>query len=146
MNLLLPQQKTKPNVDIDLHASTSVALTCVQGKESIEEQQGGKMVPKESIMLEGAHDVILESNESAFDQPSMVHEDKQFAKVEKVDNIVLPMVQDKIMLISHIDFVISEEFDMVEFKIFLFSMLPRVILDLKQVLLINILIPQRFRT
>ena len=146
MNLLLPQQKTKPNVDIDLHASTSVALTCVQGKESIEEQQGGKMVPKESIMLEGAHDVILESNESAFDQPSMVHEDKQFAKVEKVDNIVLPMVQDKIMLISHIDFVIPEEFDMVEFKIFLFSMLPRVILDLKQVLLINILIPQRFRT
>ena len=146
MNLLLPQQKTKPNVDIDLHASTSVALTCVQGKESIEEQQGEKMVPKESIMLEGAHDVILESNESAFDQPSMVHEDKQFAKVEKVDNIVLPMVQDKIMLISHMDFVIPEEFDMVEFKIFLFSMLPRVILDLKQVLLINILIPQRFRT
>ena len=50
------------------------------------------MVPKERIMLEGAHDVILEANESAFDQPSLVHEDKQFAKVEKVDNIVLPMV------------------------------------------------------
>ena len=50
------------------------------------------MVSKESIMLEGAHDVILEANESAFDQPSMVHEDKQFAKMEKVDNIVLPMV------------------------------------------------------
>ena len=92
MNLLLPQQKTKPNVDIDVHASTSVALTCVQGKESIEEQQGERVVPKESIMLEGAHDVILEANESALDQPSMVHEDKQFAKVEKVDNIVLPMV------------------------------------------------------
>ena len=92
MNLLLPQQKTKPNVDIDVHASTSVALTCVQGKESIEEQQGERVVPKESIMLEGAHDVILGANESAFDQPSMVHEDKRFAKVEKVDNIVLPMV------------------------------------------------------
>ena len=76
----------------------------------------------------------------------MVHEDKQFAKVAKVDNIVLPMVQDKIMLIPHIDFVIPEEFDMVEFNVFLFSMLLRVTLDLKQVLLVSILILQRFRT
>ena len=67
----------------------------------------------------------------------MMHENKQFAKVERVDNIVLPMVQDKIMLIPHIDFVIPEEFDMVEFKVFLFSMLPRVILDLKQLLLVS---------
>ena len=50
------------------------------------------------------------------------------------------------MLIPHINFVIPEEFDMVEFKIFLFSMLRRVILDFKQVLLVNILILQRFRT
>ena len=104
------------------------------------------MVPKESIMLEGAHDVILEANESTFDQPSIVHEDKQFAKVEKVDNIVLPMFQDKIMLILHIDFDILEEFDMVEFKVFLFSMLPKVIPDLKQVLLVSILILQCFKT
>ena len=97
-------------------------------------------------MLEGAHDVILEANKSAFDQPSMVHEDKLFAKLEKVDNIVLPMVQDKIMLIPHIDFVIPEDFDMVDFKVFLFSMLPMVIPDLKQVLLVSILILQRFRT
>ena len=59
--------------------------------------------------------------------------------MERVDNIVLPMVQDKIMLIPHIDFVIPEEFDMVELKVFLFSMLPRVILDLKQLLLVSIL-------
>ena len=97
-------------------------------------------------MLEGARDVILEVNEFAFDQPSTVHKDKQFAKVEKVDNIVLPMVQDKIMLIPHIDFVIPKEFDMVEFKVFLFSMLPTVIPNLKQVLLVSILILQRFRT
>ena len=50
------------------------------------------MVSKENIMLESAHDVILEANESAFDQPFMVHEDKKFAKVENVDNIRLPMV------------------------------------------------------
>ena len=36
-----PQATPKPNVDTDVHASTSVALKCVQGNESIEEQQGG---------------------------------------------------------------------------------------------------------
>ena len=90
--------------------------------------------------------MIFEANESTFDQPSMVHEDKQFAKVEKVDNIVLPMVQDKITLIPPIDFVISEEFAMMKFNIFLFSTLPKVIPDLKQVLLVSILVLQRFRT
>ena len=82
------------------------------------------MVSKESVMLEGAYDVILEANESAFDQPFMVYEDKEFANVEKVDNIVFPIVQDKLMLISHIDFVIPEEFDMVKFKVFFFLYTP----------------------
>ena len=62
-----PPATPKPNVDTDVHASTSVALKCVQGNESIEEKQGEEMVSKESIMLEGAHDVILEANEFAFD-------------------------------------------------------------------------------
>ena len=61
-----PQLTPKPNVDKDVQASASVALTYVQGNKSIEEQQGEEMVSKESIMLEGAHDVILEANESAF--------------------------------------------------------------------------------
>ena len=76
----------------------------------------------------------------------MVHEDKQFAKVGKVDNWVLAMVQDNIVLIPRIDFVIPKESDMVEFKIFLFFVLPKVILDCKQVLLVSILILQYFRT
>ena len=62
-----PQVTPKPNVDKDVHALTNVALTCVQGNGSIEEQQGVEMVSKESIMLEGAHDVILEANETVFD-------------------------------------------------------------------------------
>ena len=49
-----PLATPKPNVDTDVHASTSVALTCMQGNESIEEQLGEEMVSKESIMLEGA--------------------------------------------------------------------------------------------
>ena len=49
-------------------------------------------------------------------------------------------VQDEIMLTPHIDFVIPNEFDVMEFKVFLFSMLPKVIPDLKQVFLVSILI------
>ena len=56
-----PLATSKPNVDTNVHASTSVALTCVQGNESMEEKQGEEMVSKESIMLEGAHDVIFGS-------------------------------------------------------------------------------------
>ena len=62
---------------------------------------------------------------------------------------MLPMVhkvQDEIILIPHIDFVIPNEFDVVEFKIFLFPVLPKVIPDLKQVLLVSILIIQCFKT
>ena len=55
-------------------------------------------------------------------------------------------IQYEIILIPHIDFVIPNEFDMVEFKVFLFFMLPKVIPNLKQVLLIGILILQCFRT
>ena len=55
-------------------------------------------------------------------------------------------VQEEIILIPHIDFVISNEFDVVEFKAFLFPVLPKVIPDLKQVLLVSILILQCFKT
>ena len=55
-------------------------------------------------------------------------------------------VQEEIILIPHIDFVIPNEFDMVEFKVFLFPVLLKVILDLKQVLFVSILILQCFKT
>ena len=99
--------------------------------------------------LEGAHDVKVEVVERASNQPSTVLEDLHLGEVEEVKTTVLPMVhkvQDEIILIPHIDFVILNEFDMVEFKAFLFPMLPKVIPDLKQVLLVNILILQCFKT
>ena len=144
-----PPATPKPNIDTDEHASTRVALTCVQGNESIEEQQGEKMVPKESIMLEGAHDVKVEVVECASNQPSTILEDLHLGEVEEVKTTVLPMVhkvQEEIILIPHIDFVIPNEFDVVEFKVFLFPMLPKVISDLKQVLFVSILILQCFKT
>ena len=87
--------------------------------------------------------------ERASDQPSTILEDLHLGEVEEVKTTVLPMVhkvQDEIMLIPHIDFVIPNESNVVEFKVFLFSMLPKVIPDLKQVLLVSILILQHFRT
>ena len=107
------------------------------------------MVPKESIMLEGAHDVKVEVVECASDQPSTVFEDLHLGEVKEVKTTMLPMVhkvQEEIILIPHIDFVIPNELYVVEFKVFIFSVLPKVNLDLKQVLLVSILILQRFKT
>ena len=107
------------------------------------------MVPKESITLEGAHDVKVEVVECASDQPFTVLEDLPLGEVKEVKTTVLPMVykvQEEIILIPHIDFVIPNEFDVVEFKVFLFPMLPKVISDWKQVLFVNILILQCFKT
>ena len=91
----------------------------------------------------------IEVVECTSDQPSIVLEDLRLGEVEEVKTTMLPMVhkvQDEIMLIPHIDFVIPNEFDVVEFKVFIFSVLPKVILDLKQVLLVSILILQCFKT
>ena len=99
--------------------------------------------------LEGAHDVKVEVVEHASDQPSTVLEDLHLGEVKEVKTTVLPMVhkvQEEIILIPHIDFVIPNGFDVVEFKVFLFPVLPKVIPDLKQVLLLSILILQCFET
>ena len=107
------------------------------------------MVPKESIMLEGAHDVKVEVVECAFDQPSTVFEDLHLGEVEEVKTTVLSMVhkvQEEIIPIPHIDFVIPNTFVVVEFEVFVFLVLPKVISDLKQVLFVNILILQCFKT
>ena len=107
------------------------------------------MVPKESIMLEGAHDVKVEVVECASAQPSTVLENLHLGEVEEVKTTVLPMVhkvQEEIILIPHIDFVIPNEFDVVEFKVFfslqgfLFPVLLKMISDLKQMLFVSILI------
>ena len=55
-------------------------------------------------------------------------------------------VQEEIIPIPHIDFVIPNTFDVEEFKVFIFPVLPKVISDLKQVLFISILILQCFKT
>jgi len=109
------------------------------------------MAPTQKLpsKLEGAHDVKVEVVEHASNQPSTVLEDLHLGEVEEVKTTVLPMVhkvQEEIILIPHIDFVIPNEFDVVEFKVFLFPVLLKVISDLKQVLFVSILILQCFKT
>ena len=77
----------------------------------------------------------------------MVHKDKELYEVEKVDTIVLPMVQDEIVLIPHINFVITKEFnDVRECKVSPFSVLPNMIPELRQVLRARALFLPHFKT
>ena len=108
------------------------------------------MAPTQKLpsKLEGAHDMKVEVVEHASDQPSTVLKDLHLGEVKEVKTTVLPMVhkiQDEIMLIPHIDFVIPKS-DVVEFKVFLLPVLPKVVSDLKQVLLVSILILHDFKT
>ena len=69
------------------------------------------MAPKESIMLEGAHDVKVEVVECVSNQPSTVLEDLHLDEVKEVKTTVLSMVhkvQEKIILIPYIDFCYSK--------------------------------------
>ena len=91
----------------------------------------------------------VEVVECASNQPSTVLEDLHLGEVEEVKTTVPPMVhkvQDEIILIPHINFVIPSEFDVVKFKVFLFPVLPKVISNLKQVLFVSLLILQCFKT
>ena len=123
----------------------SYTLPIVQKDDSIILDE--EKVPQGSVTLEGAHDIILEVAECAINQPSVVHVDKQLYEVEKVDAIVLLIVQDKIVLIPHIDFVITKEFnDVIECKVSPFSVLPNMIPELRQVLRARALFLPHFKT
>ena len=78
------------------------------------------MAPTQKLpsKLEGAHDVKVEVVECASNQPSIVLKDLHLGEVEEVKTTLFPMVhkvQDEIILIPHIDLVIPNEFDVVEF-------------------------------
>ena len=71
------------------------------------------MAPTQKLpsKLEGAHDVKVEVVGCAFNQPSIVLKDLHLGEVEEVKTTFFPMVhkvQDDIILIPHIDFVIPK--------------------------------------
>jgi hypothetical protein len=95
--------------------------------------------------------VKFDCDKCATSQPSKVLKDTKLTKVDKIDTIVLPPIEEKTSpfdsLIPHIDFVIPNIFsDVVEYQISLFSMLSKVIPDLKQASSVRILIIRHFKT
>ena len=119
--------------------------TFMQQEEPIIESTQEEKSQQVSEDLEGALDVKVDSDESAT-KPFMIHEvdeHLQVVEVQKVNTIV----QDKIVLVQHIDFVFPEEFyGVVELKVILLSVLPRVISGLKEVLSTKVLILHHYKT
>ena len=95
--------------------------------------------------LEGALDVEVDFDESCT-EPFMIHEVDEHLQVVEVQTVDT-MVQDKIVPVQHIDFVFPREFyGVVELKVILLSVLPRVISNLKEVLSTKVLILHHYKT
>ena len=90
-----------------------------------------------------ASPIILKSN-MLEDAPSIqiVFEDERTNEVEKMDQRDLLVILNKHSLISHIEFVIPDEFKDVKIKTFLFT---KILKELLQVSMVRILIPQLFK-
>ena len=90
-----------------------------------------------------ASPIILKSN-MLEDAPSIqiVFEDERTNEVEKMDQRDLLVILNKHSLISHIEFVILDEFKDVKIKTFLFT---KMLKELLQVSMVRILIPQLFK-
>ena len=113
----------KTIVEIEVQVPINDVSTFMQQEPIIESTQEEKF-QQVSEDLEGALDVEVDYDESAT-KPFKIHE---VDEVQKVNT----MVQDKIVPVQHIDFVFPKEFyGVVELKVILLSVLPRVISDLK---------------
>uniref|UniRef100_A0A7N2M648 Uncharacterized protein n=1 Tax=Quercus lobata TaxID=97700 RepID=A0A7N2M648_QUELO len=116
----------KTNVEKEVQVPIDDVSTFMQQEEPIIESTQEEKFQQVREDLEGALDVEVDSDERAT-EPFMIHE---VDEVQKVDT----MIQDKIVHVQHIDFVFPEElYGVVELKVILLSMLPRVISNLKEV-------------
>uniref|UniRef100_A0A2N9I012 TATA-binding protein interacting (TIP20) domain-containing protein n=1 Tax=Fagus sylvatica TaxID=28930 RepID=A0A2N9I012_FAGSY len=97
---------------------------------------------------------VVDQNEDHAAGIDMIDENQSMrtslAEIDKMGTMVFSTTEDKLALfatlIPHIEFVIPDKFNDVEFKAHLFSVLPTVVSDLKQVLRVRILLLQHFKT
>jgi hypothetical protein len=72
------------------------------------------------------------------------------AEIDKMGTMVFSATEDKLALfatlIPHIEFVIPDKYNDVEFKAPLFSVLPTVVPELKQVFRVKLLLLQHYKT
>ena len=119
--------------------------TFMQQEEPIIESTQEEKFQQVSEDLEGAFDVEVDFDESGT-EPFMIHEVDEHLQVVEVQKVDI-MVQDKIVPVQHIDFVFPREFyGVVELKVILLSVLPRVNSDLKEVLRTKVLILHHYKT
>ena len=138
------QVPPKTNVEIKVQVPIDDVSTIMQQEPIIESTQEEKF-QQVSEDLEGALDAEVDYDESGI-EPFMIHEIDEHLQVVEVQK-VNTMIQDKIVPIQHIDFVFPEEFyGVMELKIILLSVLPRVIYDLKEVLSTKVLILNHYKT
>ena len=139
------QVPPKANVEVEVQVPIDDVSTFMQQEEPIIESTQEEKFQQVSEDLEGALDVEVDSDESGI-EPFMIHKVEkhlQVVEVQKFDT----MIQDKIVPVQHIDFVFPEEFyGVMELKVILLSVLPRVISDLKEVLSTKVLILHHYKT
>ena len=125
------QVPPKTNVEIEVQVPIDDSSTFMQQEEPIIESTQEEKFQQVSEDLEGALDVEVDSDESAT-KPFMIHEVDEHLQVDEVQKVDT-MVQDKIVPVQHIDCVFPKElYGIVELKIILLSVLPRVISNLKE--------------
>ncbi|KAL0010917.1 hypothetical protein SO802_006025 [Lithocarpus litseifolius] len=120
------QVPPKTTVETEVQVPIDDVSTFMQQEEHIIESTQEEKLQQVSEDVEGALDVEVDSDESGIESV-MIHEvdeHLQVVEVQKVDT----MVQNKIVLVQHIDFVFPEEFyGVMELNVILLSVLPRVI-------------------
>jgi hypothetical protein len=97
---------------------------------------------------------VVDQNEDHAAGIDMIDENQSMrasqAEIDKMDTMVFSATEDKLAsfatLIPHIEFVIPDKYNDVEFKAPLFSVLPTVVPELKQVFRVKLLLLQHYKT
>ena len=107
-------------------------------KEQSKDQESHEISENQSDVLQ-ASPTIQESNmlEGAL-STKIEFEDQRFNEVEKIDQRDLFMNSDELISISHIEFVIPDEFKGMKSKIYLFLVLTEIVKELLQVSMVII--------
>ena len=117
-----------------------------QMTEVLDKQSNIILEIKEQSKVQGSHEILENQNDVVQASPIILEsnmlEDVRNNKVEKIDQRDLLVISKKSSLISHIEFVILDEFKNEKIKVFLFT---KMIKESMQVSMVRILILQLFK-
>ena len=117
-----------------------------QMTEVLDKQSNIILEIKEQSKVQGSHEILENQNDVVQASPIILEsnmlEDVRNNEVEKIDQRDLLVISKKSSLISHIEFVILDEFKNEKIKVFLFT---KMIKESMQVSMVRILILQLFK-